>query len=73
MATVRIYSEVTFQIDIVTPERQTYSGQVHSVRLPGVEGDFGVLVGHAPLMMRPVGLTVSGLTEIFLALEGAGL
>jgi F-type H+-transporting ATPase subunit epsilon len=40
----------TFHLELVTPERVLLSEVVRSVRLPGIEGSFGVLVGHAPLM-----------------------
>ena len=40
----------TFQLELVTPERVLLSEQVRSVRAPGIEGSFGVLAGHAPLM-----------------------
>lgn len=39
-----------FQLDIVSPECVVYSGDVYGVQVPGAEGDFGVLAGHAPLM-----------------------
>ena len=44
-----------FNFSLVSPERQLRQGQVHMVVVPGTEGDFGVLVGHAPLMstIRP--------------------
>lgn len=50
----------TFHIDIVSPERVIYSGEVDQVDVPGSEGDFGVLAGHAPVvaMLRPGILTV---------------
>ena len=35
---------------LVSPEREVFSGLVDQVDAPGVEGDFGVLEGHAPLM-----------------------
>ena len=35
---------------LVTPERQMMSDDVHMVVVPGTEGDFGVLEGHAPVM-----------------------
>ena len=35
---------------LVAPERQLYSAEVDQVDAPGVEGDFGVLAGHAPFM-----------------------
>src|SRR5258708_6791373 len=40
----------TFQLDLVTPEKMLFSDQVRSVRAPGIEGSFGVLAHHAPLM-----------------------
>jgi F-type H+-transporting ATPase subunit epsilon len=38
------------QFDLVTPERQLFSAQAELVVIPGVEGDFGVLTGHAPMV-----------------------
>ena len=35
---------------LVTPERLVREEEVHMVVVPGVEGDFGVLAGHAPVM-----------------------
>jgi F-type H+-transporting ATPase subunit epsilon len=45
----------TFQFDLVSPEEVVFSGQVEHVVVPGSEGEFGVLAGHAPLiaMLRP--------------------
>jgi F-type H+-transporting ATPase subunit epsilon len=41
--------------ELVSPERLLRSGPVHMVVVPGTEGDFGVLSGHAPMMtsIRP--------------------
>ena len=36
--------------ELVTPERLVRSESVYMVTVPGTEGDFGVLEGHAPLM-----------------------
>ena len=36
--------------ELVSPERLLRSGDVHMVVVPGAEGDFGVLAGHAPVM-----------------------
>ena len=38
------------QLEIVTPERQAYSEEVDAVFCPGIEGEFGVLPHHAPLL-----------------------
>jgi F-type H+-transporting ATPase subunit epsilon len=45
----------TFQFNLVSPERLLFSGTVDQVDIPGSEGDFGVLAGHAPLVttLRP--------------------
>ena len=45
----------TFQLSLVSPESLLFSGQVDQVDLPGLEGDFGVLSGHAPIVavLRP--------------------
>jgi F-type H+-transporting ATPase subunit epsilon len=45
----------TFHFDLVSPEKLLFSGEVNQVDVPGAEGDFGVLAGHAPLVttLRP--------------------
>jgi len=49
-----------FHFDLVSPEKLAFSGEVTQVDVPGAEGDFGVLAGHAPLvaMLRPGILTI---------------
>ncbi|MFL6745613.1 MAG: F0F1 ATP synthase subunit epsilon, partial [Sphingomicrobium sp.] len=39
-----------FTFELVTPARLVRSEQVYQVDVPGSEGDFGVLEGHAPVM-----------------------
>lgn len=36
--------------ELVTPEKRLLSESAHMVVVPGTEGDFGVMAGHAPLM-----------------------
>ena len=36
--------------ELVTPDRLVRSDEVHMVVVPGVEGEFGVMAGHAPVM-----------------------
>lgn len=36
--------------DLVSPERLLLSGEAEMVTLPGTEGEFGVLPGHAPVI-----------------------
>lgn len=38
------------QLEVVTPEKQLFSGEVDSVLAPGAEGQLGILPHHAPLM-----------------------
>ena len=37
-------------LEILTPERKLFSGEVYGVQLPGITGSFEVLVKHAPLV-----------------------
>lgn len=41
---------MAMQIDILTPEKSLYSGEVIAVQFPGAEGSFQVLTDHAPLV-----------------------
>jgi len=45
---------------LVSPERELFNGEVDHVVVPGVEGDFGVLPNHAPVMsvIKPGALKV---------------
>jgi F-type H+-transporting ATPase subunit epsilon len=45
----------TFKFELVTPERMALSEDVAQVVVPGVEGEFTVLPGHAPVIsaLRP--------------------
>lgn len=36
--------------ELVTPEKLVLSADVHMVVVPGSEGEFGVMAGHAPVM-----------------------
>ena len=50
----------TIHFDLVAPERLLLSEDVQMVTLPGAEGYFGVLAGHAPLLsaLKPVVIEV---------------
>ena len=37
-------------LEIITPDKKIYSGDVKSVQLPGTEGSFGILNNHASLI-----------------------
>jgi F-type H+-transporting ATPase subunit epsilon len=55
----------TFRFELVSPERLIISGEVEAVTLPGAEGEFQVLAGHAPLLalLGPGIMTVTGGAE----------
>lgn len=41
---------MALHFELVTPEKLFRSEEVYQVVVPGAEGDFGVLEGHAPFM-----------------------
>ncbi len=44
-----------FKFEIITPEHVFYRGEASSLVTPGMEGYFGVLANHAPLIARSSG------------------
>ena len=64
----------TFHFDLVSPQKLAFSGEVDQVDIPGAEGDFGVLAGHAPIVaaIRPgiMTITVGGTREQMIVLGG---
>ncbi len=38
------------KIEIITPDRKVYEGEIKSVRVPGKKGSFQVLKDHAPII-----------------------
>ena len=40
----------SFHLEIRSPEKQIYDGDVTSVQAPGVEGNFQILYGHIPFL-----------------------
>lgn len=63
-----------FHFDLVSPEKLAFSGEVDQVDIPGIEGDFGVLAGHAPVVaaIRPgiLVVTTGGRHEKIIVLGG---
>ena len=61
----------TFKFELVTPERMLLSEDAAQVVVPGVEGEFTVLAGHAPVVsaLRPgvvsAALGAAGTKRIF--------
>ena len=50
----------TFSLQLVSPEKEYFSGSTEMVVLPGEEGDFSVLPDHAPIItyLRPGRMTI---------------
>ena len=40
----------TLRLEVVTPQRKTYSEDVDMVTIPGMDGEYGVLPMHVPLI-----------------------
>ena len=45
---------MSVDVHVVTPEREVWSGQVEELIARGVEGEVGILGGHAPLLVQLV-------------------
>jgi F-type H+-transporting ATPase subunit epsilon len=43
---------VALEVHVVTPEREVWAGQATQVIAHGVDGDVGILTGHAPLLIQ---------------------
>jgi F-type H+-transporting ATPase subunit epsilon len=37
-------------LEIITPEKKVFAGDVDAVKLPGADGSFGILNNHAPII-----------------------
>ncbi len=38
------------RVEIITPDKELFKGEAHSVTVPGVDGSLGFLNNHAPLI-----------------------
>lgn len=38
------------KLEIITPDRNIFTGEVNLVQLPGIDGSFEILNNHAPLI-----------------------
>jgi len=45
-------AQATLNFELMTPEKNLYSGAVSAVYFPGLDGQIGVLPGHAPLVTK---------------------
>lgn len=65
--------EKKFQVSVISPEKVLYSGETTHVVLPGVDGLFGILAGHAPLVAElSIGILriENGIEEIKMIIDG---
>jgi len=67
-------ADKTFHLEIVTPKRIVFKGEVISFSAPGIDGGFQVLHSHAPLLatvtIGKVKLSEAGGTEFHYAVSG---
>ncbi len=64
----------TFHLEVVTPEGRAFSDDVDSVVLPGVEGEFGILPQHMPLLteIKPGEMAIRKGNEEWFVAVGSG-
>lgn len=62
------------KIEIITPDRKVYEGEIKSVRVPGKKGSFQVLKDHAPIISTldkgPVIIVDQANNEIVYEIDG---
>jgi len=67
---------MALEVHVVTPEREVWSGEASMVIARGVEGEVGVLAGHAPMLIRlaigPLRIQDGG-EEVFSVVDGGFL
>jgi F-type H+-transporting ATPase subunit epsilon len=67
-------ADKTFHVEIITPKRVVFKGEVTSFTAPGFEGGFQVLHSHAPLLasvkIGKVKISVAGENEFHYAISG---
>ncbi len=67
-------ADKSFHLEIVTPRRVVFNGEVSSFSAPGVAGGFQVLFNHAPLLallkIGIVKITEAGSQESLYAISG---
>lgn len=52
------------QLEVLTPDKKVFSGEIAAVKLPGSEGSFEVLTNHAPI--------ISTLEKGYISIRSAG-
>ncbi len=66
-----------FPLELVTPERMLFSEEISELRAPGIDGSFGILANHAPLLTELatglIKIKLANGTESFIATSGGFL
>lgn len=62
------------EVHVVTPEREVWAGEAESVIAHGVDGEVGILTGHAPMMVQlavgPLRILREGEPELIAVVDG---
>jgi F-type H+-transporting ATPase subunit epsilon len=65
---------VPLEVHIVTPEREVWAGEAATVIARGVDGEVGILAGHAPMMVQlavgPLRILRDGEPELASVVDG---
>jgi F-type H+-transporting ATPase subunit epsilon len=65
---------VTLDVHVVTPEREVWTGEAHTVIARGIDGVVGILTGHAPMMVQlaigPLRIQRDGEPELAAVVDG---
>ncbi|MFN2590044.1 MAG: F0F1 ATP synthase subunit epsilon [Actinomycetota bacterium] len=65
------------EVHVVTPEREVWTGEATIVVARGVDGDVGILAGHAPLLIQlaigPLFVTTTENERVAAAIDGGFL
>ena len=65
------------EVHLVTPEREVWTGEAKIVVARGIEGDVGILAGHAPLLIQldigPLFITTEENERVAAAVDGGFL
>ncbi len=60
-------------ITVLTPDQEVYQGEITSVKVPGIGGQFEILRNHAPIVSAlaegPVRLKISGGQDMNFSIE----
>ena len=61
-------------LEIITPDKNLFSGEVNSVKVPGTKGSFAILKNHAPIISTlekgKVKIVTDKEKEVFIDIDG---